>query len=249
MKTSACLLLVLLLMPVVLAQDTRHEPKGNLFPGPGQGADGLNWVNEMESWSADPKADFPYWLHDLKVWRHERLTRMGYDDAQYRRPELQWAQRDFIQPQMMAEERYFYDPVKGEYTVDRYLDDLDDPLRRYRQRAHLARVSQHRHRQSQSVGPSSRPAGRHSGAAPDGRRFSPARRARLVPEHALGQRDARRGRAVLDGHGQDSWPRLAQTVSMAILSTACRAPTARRPMQPATRSSSNPRARPEPMKA
>ena len=125
MKTSACLLLVLLFMPVVLAQDTRHEPKGNLFPGPGQGADGLKWVNEMESWSADPKADFPYWLHDLKVWRLERLTRMGYDDAQYRRPELQWAQRDFIQPQMMAEERYFYDPVKGEYTVDRYLDDLD----------------------------------------------------------------------------------------------------------------------------
>ena len=74
MKTSACLLLVLLLMSVVLAQDTRHEPKGNLFPGPGQGADGLKWVNEMESWSADPKADFPYWLHDLKVWRHERLT-------------------------------------------------------------------------------------------------------------------------------------------------------------------------------
>jgi formylglycine-generating enzyme required for sulfatase activity len=79
----------------------------------------------MQSWTADPKADFPSWLHDLKVWRHERLTRMGFDDAQYRRPELQWAQRDFIQPQMMVEERYFYDPVKGEYTVDRYLDDLD----------------------------------------------------------------------------------------------------------------------------
>jgi gamma-glutamyl hercynylcysteine S-oxide synthase len=123
-KTSAALLLVLLSMPA-LAQDTRHQPQGNLFPGPGQGANGLGWVSEMQSWSTDPKADFPYWLHDLKAWRHERLTRMGYDDAQYRRPELQWAQRDFIQPQMMAEERYFYDPVKGEYTVDRYLDDLE----------------------------------------------------------------------------------------------------------------------------
>ena len=123
MKTRWCI--ILLSIAAALAQDTRHEPQGNLFPGPGQGANGLAWVSEMESWSTDPKADFPSWLHDLKVWRHERLTRMGYDDAQYRRPELQWAQRDFIQPQMMAEERYFYDPVKGEYTVDRYLDDLD----------------------------------------------------------------------------------------------------------------------------
>ena len=124
MKTCASLLFVLLLMPVV-AQDTRHQPQGNLFPGPGQGANGLGWVSEMQSWSADPKADFSFWLRDLKGWRHERLTRMGYDDAQYRRPELQWAQRDFIQPQMTVEERYFYDPAKGEYTVDRYLNNLD----------------------------------------------------------------------------------------------------------------------------
>ena len=46
-------------------------------------------------------------------------------DAEYRRPELQWAQRDFVQPQMMCEERYFYDPVQRRYTVDRYLDDLE----------------------------------------------------------------------------------------------------------------------------
>ena len=26
---------------------------------------------------------------------------------------------------MMVEDRYFYDPVAGKYTVDRYLDDLD----------------------------------------------------------------------------------------------------------------------------
>jgi hypothetical protein len=37
---------------------------------------------------------------------------------------LAWGQRSFIQPQMMVEERTFYDPVAGKYTVDRYLDDL-----------------------------------------------------------------------------------------------------------------------------
>ena len=78
-----------------------------------------------QGWKSDPSADFDAWLKDLKAWRHEQLIRMGYNDAQYRRPELQWAQRNFIQPQMMVEERYFYDPVAGKYTVDRYLDDLE----------------------------------------------------------------------------------------------------------------------------
>jgi len=30
-----------------------------------------------------------------------------------------------MQPQMMVQDRYFYDPVAGKYTVDRYLDDLE----------------------------------------------------------------------------------------------------------------------------
>jgi formylglycine-generating enzyme required for sulfatase activity len=55
----------------------------------------------------------------------ERRIRIGYDPARYLKPELQWAQSSFIQPQMMVQDRYFYDPVQGKYTVDRYLDDLD----------------------------------------------------------------------------------------------------------------------------
>jgi len=49
---------------------------------------------------------------------------MGYGDAQYDRPELRWTQSSFIQPQMMAHDRYFYDPRIARYTVDRYLADL-----------------------------------------------------------------------------------------------------------------------------
>jgi iron(II)-dependent oxidoreductase len=55
----------------------------------------------------------------------EFLKRLGYDDAEYRRPELLWTQKSFMQPQMMVEDRYFYDPVTRKYTVDRYLDDLE----------------------------------------------------------------------------------------------------------------------------
>ena len=50
---------------------------------------------------------------------------MGYNGSEYERPELKWTQSSFIQPQMMIEDRYFYDPVAGKYTVDRYLDDLE----------------------------------------------------------------------------------------------------------------------------
>jgi gamma-glutamyl hercynylcysteine S-oxide synthase len=100
-----------------MAQDPPHRPDGNQISGPGQGSG-------MQEWKTGASADFDAWLRDLKAWRHEQLTRMGYNDAQYRRPELQWAQRNFVQPQMMVEERYFYDPVAGKYTVDRYLDDL-----------------------------------------------------------------------------------------------------------------------------
>ena len=65
------------------------------------------------------------WLNDVTHWRAERRIRTGYDDARYQMPPLLWTQSSFMQPQMMAQDRYFYDPVAGKYTVDRYLDDLE----------------------------------------------------------------------------------------------------------------------------
>ena len=70
-------------------------------------------------------ADFSKWIADMKRWRMEYLKRLGYDDREYRRPELQWTQSSYMQPQMMVEDRYFYDPVLRKYTVDRYLEDLE----------------------------------------------------------------------------------------------------------------------------
>jgi formylglycine-generating enzyme required for sulfatase activity len=65
------------------------------------------------------------WLADVTHWRMERRIRVGYDAARYEMPPLKWTQSSFFQPQMMVQDRYFYDPVAGKYTVDRYLDDLD----------------------------------------------------------------------------------------------------------------------------
>ena len=74
------------------------------------------------------KIDTAKWLADIKHWRMERRIRIGYDDAEYLRPQLAWTQSSFVQPQMMIHDRFFFDPVAGTYTVDRYLDDLN---RRY----------------------------------------------------------------------------------------------------------------------
>jgi formylglycine-generating enzyme required for sulfatase activity len=71
-----------------------------------------------------PCASHEAWLKDVTHWRAERKIRIGFDGSRYDIPALQWTQSSYIQPQMMAEDRYFYDPVAGKYTVDRYLDDL-----------------------------------------------------------------------------------------------------------------------------
>ena len=48
---------------------------------------------------------------DIRHWRMERQIRIGYDGSRYEMPELKWTQSSFIQPQMMVQDRYFYDPV------------------------------------------------------------------------------------------------------------------------------------------
>ena len=76
-------------------------------------------------WRDDVPAVAQSWRDCFKVWRHEHLVRLGYNDLQYRREDLKWSQRNFVHVQMMVEDRYFYDPVQRKYTIDRYLDDLE----------------------------------------------------------------------------------------------------------------------------
>jgi gamma-glutamyl hercynylcysteine S-oxide synthase len=72
------------------------------------------------------RANRDSWLAAMKAWRQDERIRLNYTDAQYSRPELRWGQSSFIQPQAMVEDRYFYDPVAGRYTVERFLADLDE---------------------------------------------------------------------------------------------------------------------------
>lgn len=97
-----------LLLPAAPAQDTKYPPQGQQFPGP------------------PTKADTAEWLSEMQRYREERRLRAGLSDELYARPALEWAQRSFIQPQVMVEDRYLYDPAARRYTVDRFLEDLDN---------------------------------------------------------------------------------------------------------------------------
>ncbi len=104
------------------AQDTQFRPREQQVPSP-------DCMNLHPAWqglgTACPPLTHERWLRDLEHWRMERRIRIAYDPSRYDMPELRWTQSSFIQPQMMVHDRYFYDPVAGRYTVDRYVDDLE----------------------------------------------------------------------------------------------------------------------------
>ena len=104
------------------AQDTRYAPRGQQIPPP----DCMNLHNAWEGpQTICPPFAHERWLEDLQHWRAERRIRIAFDPSRYEMPAFKWTQSSFMQPQMMVHDRYFYDPVAGRYTVDRYLDDLE----------------------------------------------------------------------------------------------------------------------------
>ena len=123
-RTPWTAILLLAFAGSVFAQDTKFPPQDEQIPSPETEAN-VGQCCYSSDQIKDPGQAFKAWIEDVRHWRRERLIRMGYDGSEYERPELKWTQASFIQPQVMIEERYFYDPVAGKYTVDRYLDDLE----------------------------------------------------------------------------------------------------------------------------
>jgi formylglycine-generating enzyme required for sulfatase activity len=119
MKHCLLALALVFLASAARAQDTQYPPKDSLFSLPFCADE--NWEKHDQCSQAEVDA----WRRDLSNWRDQTRDRVGYDDALYKRPEGVWAQSSFMQAQMMIEDRYFFAPVTGTYTVDRYLDDLE----------------------------------------------------------------------------------------------------------------------------
>ena len=107
---------------IASAQDTRFAPTDQQIPVPD-----CVGVAVKDLWFPGSKLCGPdeheAWLAEISHWRDERRIRIGYDGSRYERPEFKWTQSSFIQPQMMVQDRFLYDPLAHRYTVDRYLDD------------------------------------------------------------------------------------------------------------------------------
>jgi iron(II)-dependent oxidoreductase len=114
--------LIITVVTITSAQDSKFPPAEQQIPVP-------ECLTMRGLWEGGSKActqnEHEAWLADITHWRNERRIRVGYNGSRYDLPALQWTQSSFIQPQMMVHDRYFYDPVSGKYTVDRYIDDLE----------------------------------------------------------------------------------------------------------------------------
>ena len=118
--------LLLALLSTGAAQENKYRPEGSQIPGPTGNSAQPAWLSDMQRWTRKPETPYLNWLADIRAWRAERLVRIGYRDDEYRRSEFQWTRRNFVAPQVMVEDRYLYDPKQHQYTVDRYLRDLDE---------------------------------------------------------------------------------------------------------------------------
>ncbi len=117
---------VAMLAAPAIAQDSQYEPVNQQIPSPDCLTSSTAYAAALAGGNHPcPAGTHDAWLKDLEHWRTERRIRVGYDGSRYTLPALQWTQSSFIQPQMMVQDRYFYDPVAGKYTVDRYLDDVE----------------------------------------------------------------------------------------------------------------------------
>ena len=120
------LLGIAMLAASAIAQDSQYRPVGQQIPSPDCLTLSTAYTAALAGgYQPCPAGTHDAWLTDLEHWRTERRIRIGYDGSHYSLPALQWTQSSFIQPQMMVQDRYLYDPVAGKYTVDRYLDDLE----------------------------------------------------------------------------------------------------------------------------
>jgi gamma-glutamyl hercynylcysteine S-oxide synthase len=115
---------MLFTMPLfAVSQDIQVADRGEQIDGPGCAA--------LPLWNARTPAHFctenelQKWLDDVRRWRQDYRTHIGFSGADYTRPELAWTASSFVQPQMMVHDRFFYDPATRQYTVSRYLSDLD----------------------------------------------------------------------------------------------------------------------------
>ncbi|WP_205686266.1 formylglycine-generating enzyme family protein [Chitinophaga parva] len=80
-------------------------------------------LKELFKGPQTPAMQADWWQHMLQ-WRTAEKLRLQYKDTVYRKFHQGWTSRVFMYAQVMACDRFLYDPVHKRYTVDRYLADV-----------------------------------------------------------------------------------------------------------------------------
>ena len=105
------------------------------------------------------------WISQSKHWRQSERERFQYDGRDYERPETLWTQRS-VRPAADDGRRTLLLRSGDRQVYRRSLPGRSPAaIRRHRLGAGLARLSEHRHRQSQPARLVARPARRHRGRA------------------------------------------------------------------------------------
>lgn len=107
-------LLILAGVTICCAQDSSFRPKGQQIPVPACLTMKGLWEGGSKPCS---QTGHPAWLADITHWRTERRIRLGYDGARYDLPALEWTQSSFMQPLMMVQDRFFYDPIAAHQAI------------------------------------------------------------------------------------------------------------------------------------
>ncbi|KAI7900048.1 C-type lectin protein [Cokeromyces recurvatus] len=75
---------------------------------------------------ASPR-DYMEWISHLKKWRleqhnkKENLTTSSYDISK-----LQWVQASYVQPHVMMNDLFLFDPKTNKFTVDKFVNDIEE---------------------------------------------------------------------------------------------------------------------------
>eukprot|EP00929_Paragymnodinium_shiwhaense_P000579 TRINITY_DN100828_c0_g1_i1.p1 TRINITY_DN100828_c0_g1~~TRINITY_DN100828_c0_g1_i1.p1 ORF type:complete len:852 (+),score=98.52 TRINITY_DN100828_c0_g1_i1:93-2558(+) len=70
-------------------------------------------------------ADHAEWLQRIRSWADSVRNSIDYNGSLYLDRAVNWTRVSYVQPQTFVYDRFLYDPSTGEYTVDRYLDDVN----------------------------------------------------------------------------------------------------------------------------
>lgn len=95
-------------LPETLRRELNH-PQGLQIPGPRTGQQSQ-------------------WLASLRSWRASCRVALQLSSAVYEIDDLKWTQTAYYQPLTMPYDRFFYDERSGNYTIDRWLDSLEDTV-------------------------------------------------------------------------------------------------------------------------